>query len=832
MNDILFGNNNKTIVNKIAKKRIEANKGSNVFVIISIALTTILLTTVFSIGMSYIKSNEMQQIRVMGTTAHAALMMPTTAQLQKLTALDYIKSIGESYNVGEFVNPDGVADLWISFFRFEDNEWENHHKSAITGFVGEAPEKYNEIMTSVWVLNTLGIDDPDIGMEITIPYRQSAGGDIINNKFVLTAYYTDYINIRTRNVNSILVSDEFAKASGNSLTENGNVMVTFKDTNNIPSQIERLANDVNLKNDQTIKIVPLYEAQKNTDLTSVLGLLVVMFIIIFCGYLLISNILYISVTKDIRFYGLLNTIGTTPKQLRTIVTRQALYLSLIGILVGTVIGGVLSFVVVPLALSSTAIETGTLISFNPLIFIGAAVFALLTTLFSAIKPSKIAGRITPVEAVRYTERIITKTSKKGTGGGKLSKMVQANVFRDKKRSIVVLMSLFFGITTFLAVSTLIQSLDSNQYVSGHIEYDFSVTNKTYTILNTNLWVKRKFNETFLNAVNSMVGVTKVQTIYVQNYNPEYDEKIFLNNIKNYAERHKLTMPTQEELESGWYLNGFLVGIDVEYIEKLNQTLKTPIDLKAFENGEIALLGTDFPELFPLDAQVNGKAVDNEHEFSLSINRFVRSDYLVPSISGETPNLYISKKVFLKIVDDPIIYKVNIEVDPKSEKHVSDSLKSMIQGDYELSMESKSELLASINSMKIVMYITGGGISLILAFIGVLNFINVIFTSITIRRIELAMLESIGMTKRQIRRMLTLEGIWYFALTFILLITIGNGISLGLFTLFKQIATFAVINFPIIPITCVTLVLLFTCMVTPLISYSFINKETLVERLKD
>ena len=55
----------------------------------------------------------------------------------------------------------------------------------------------------------------------------------------------------------------------------------------------------------------------------------VLLLIVFTGYLIIYNVFQISVTNDIRFYGLLKTIGTTPRQLRRIMPRQqALLLSL------------------------------------------------------------------------------------------------------------------------------------------------------------------------------------------------------------------------------------------------------------------------------------------------------------------------------------------------------------------------------------------------------------------------------------------------------------------------------------------------------------------------
>lgn len=110
---------------------------------------------------------------------------------------------------------------------------------------------------------------------------------------------------------------------------------------------------------------------------------------IFTGYLIIYNIFQISVAGDIRFYGLLKTIGTTPRQLKRIIRQQALLLCLIGIPAGLLLGYGIGAVLVPVVLRSTQLDTGiTTISTSPVIFLGSMLFALLTVLLSCSKPGK------------------------------------------------------------------------------------------------------------------------------------------------------------------------------------------------------------------------------------------------------------------------------------------------------------------------------------------------------------------------------------------------------------------------------------------------------------
>ena len=83
------------------------------------------------------------------------------------------------------------------------------------------------------------------------------------------------------------------------------------------------------------------ENQMSQGLTSSESIVfAVVFILMFvvCGYLLIYNIFDISVMQDVRQYGLLRTIGTSTRQIKGIVNRQAVWLTLIGLPIGLIAG--------------------------------------------------------------------------------------------------------------------------------------------------------------------------------------------------------------------------------------------------------------------------------------------------------------------------------------------------------------------------------------------------------------------------------------------------------------------------------------------------------------
>lgn len=78
----------------------------------------------------------------------------------------------------------------------------------------------------------------------------------------------------------------------------------------------------------------------------------------------------------------------------------------------------------------------------------------------------------------------------------------------------------------------------------------------------------------------------------------------------------------------------------------------------------------------------------------------------------------------------------------------------------------------IHSLKMVASCFSG----ILIILGIFNFVNVIITSINSRRVELSILEAIGMPKRQVYNLLSYEGFIYFSITLLILIIIGLPLS--------------------------------------------------------
>ena len=184
----------------------------------------------------------------------------------------------------------------------------------------------------------------------------------------------------------------------------------------------------------------------------------------------------ISVAGDIRFYGLLKTIGTTPRQLRRIIRLQALALSAAGIPIGLVIGWLIGGQLTPVIVARLD-GIVPMTSVSPWIFVVAAVFALFTVLLSCRRPGKMAAKVSPVEAVRYTEGG-GKTRAKGRRARRVSpfSMAWANLGRSRGKTVVTVLSLSLAVVLLTVTVNFAGGFDMDKYVSNFTASDFIVAN--------------------------------------------------------------------------------------------------------------------------------------------------------------------------------------------------------------------------------------------------------------------------------------------------------------------------------------------------------------------
>ena len=832
-----FENNNKEIIKKITNRSLKTNKIRNTFAIMAIVLTTFMISSVFSIGISFAKNYKTMNLRLQGTTANVSLPNPTDNQIDKIKSLGLSNSIGYEINVGR-VSLDTLSEnrtkILIKYLN-KDN-YEKQVSPAISDIKGNYPTKESEIMASKKALEFLGESDAKIGDTIKVPCN--INGKIMNKEFILSGYYTNYALVQDSGY--LFVSEKFANKNNVTLEDNGALYISLKtkDKSTAPDILEK---EVSLNKNQEFSFsYDISNDLSDTVLSTMAIIVIISLFIVLSGYLLIYNVLYIAVNKDITFYGMLKTIGTSPKQIKKIVKGQALKLSLIGIPLGLLLGAIVSFLIVPLAMGTlfAGAEASAMpryVSFNPIIFIGAGIFSLVTVMISCKKPAKIAGNISPIESLRYSGSTPKKQKKNRstTKGSKLYKMAWYNVFREKKRAIIVFLSLFMGIITFLSVNTFLNSISVENYIYRYVKNDFLIQSVEGN--------DDKIDSDFINKIKDMKGVNNISLSKSSNLQLDMSKDVLLPALENIYERFGNTREDLNEYlnavsEDPSLLQASVIGIDDNLIERLNEELEDKIDVEAFKKGNVAIADSwYYPENYKSikgDVTIRNFKDNKSKTFNMNVVGDT-SELLPPGLDAPLgiPTIYISNSVLEKLDNDAVNYILNINVDKKYESKINKDLKALSKA-RGLWFESKSEKTEEFNKSQMVMNILGGGIAVILILIGILNFINVMITGVNIRLKEFAIMESIGMTKKQIKMMLTYEGLYYALVTTGFILTLGIGIIYGIGELSKNIADYAAFVFPTTALVALIIVILAVCLITPAIVFKVSTKKSVTERLRE
>lgn len=351
--------NNGRCITNISKKSMLANKKRNIILLIAIVLTTVMLTTLFTVGSSIIKSMEKTTCYQIGTSTHGGFKFLTQEEYDELATDTEISALSYSIIIGMPINEELYE--YYSEIRYSEPLNAKHCFSYPT--VGKLPQKYDEVATCTEVLDAFGLPH-ELGQIIHL--KMTNGFDIYEGDFKVCGIWE---KPAATIANQIYLSKEFQEEFApvwkersdydrfmeiNSAAGSINPEFNFKTSFNISGQVDALKERHNFGDEINEGINWAY-ATNSIDLTTVMIVVIIFAMIIVSGYLIIHNIFLIAVTSDIHYYGLLKTVGTTNRQLKRIVLKQASLLSVMAIPIGLLIGYILSYFVMPLIASNLSV---------------------------------------------------------------------------------------------------------------------------------------------------------------------------------------------------------------------------------------------------------------------------------------------------------------------------------------------------------------------------------------------------------------------------------------------------------------------------------------------
>ena len=838
----MLKNNNQPVIKRIAKTNLKSNFRRSITMIFAVLLSSFLLFSVFTVGLTYLKMNKLQNIRLNGADFDAVLYGVTEEQKTILDNDENVKQFGILTVAGAVRETETDKTPGVGLLYADAVLWDDMMSPTRTFLQGKYPTNENEIMVTEEALKKCGFENKKTGDEITFVYE-------IKEKRQEKTFQISGIWGGFGIVDNFFVSKAFCEQEGIEELYNSRCDISFEKRWMSEEEQQAFIDKMELGKSQRLFYV--YEFGNAAEIFwGIAGIVVVTCL---SAYLLIYNIMYLSVAGNIRYYGLLQTIGMTGKQIRSLIKKQMIWIGGIGTSLGLFLGFFVSFSLIPVAIESLGMkqeQTGQVqVVFHPAVFLLTILLTGFSVWYAARKPMRLAESSSPIEALGYRPVSGIRKGHTTKKGNLIRRMAVEQLTRNKKKTVVTMLSLSASLSVFVCLMILLHTQSAREYVYNFRGLDMVVANDTIQNVVVEQdeegkkqlqGVKQILNQEILDKIKKTDGVSAVFPVSCVSTVIPWEPEVSDVWMREFYETW-MDIPYENDLEE--YKNhpenfaSALIGITEEDFRALNQELKAPVDETSFLNGETCILYRN--GLFDLDEKkMIGKNIlcgeyenpENTRSFEIVALTDI-NDYT--ALLGYPPTMIVIDKAVSSFAKEPIIFKVGIqyekEFDERAEAAVENILrKSPNASDF--SWESKIGQAEIVEKAQGHMAEIGFGIVAILAVIGIMNYINTSVGNIQSRRKEISIMESVGMSEHQVRKMLVWEGIFYTGGVILLTLTAGLGITYAIYQSVNYMG--AAFWFPMVPFFIACILLLTICIAVPLLAYKQMEKSgSLVERIR-
>ena len=802
-------------------------KSKNILIGIAIILTTLLLFVIPSIGKDMVEVN-FAVINKIYPTWHALYRNVDESTVMKLAAHHDVKTYGLRSDAG-YMN---LEDATVSMMYMDRTGMELYKVKLKEG---QLPQKENDIVVSKGILEALG-QNGKIGDTITVPYQilKDDGLDYTKEKdFRICGFLADNESSKEQKQYTSLVSEAFLKAeipveqvkyrfllqvNG----QKGNTTADYTETiQNIARQFGISEDDMNINKE--------YLAANYVDPATIPVIVGIMLIVVLAGIITIYSVYYVSMNQRVREFGKLKAIGATKRQLRQIVLREGMGVALfaipIGLLIGTVAVKVVLLQFVEHAKDSNVLITeaykvvakGEVQLYYWWIYLLAIAVTLCTVYLSLMKPMRMAAKVSEIEAMRYqggSKR--QKSSRKGYQFLNIGRLTKRNLAENKKKSTITIVSMavtgifVMMVATVLSCANPMESAKSSivgQYEispiveSGnkeHPEYEWAEVQKNNPL-----------NEGLKQQIEELDGVERVDVFTALKVSGgPFEEKIGTE---------------------------FINGVPEEYAEELKKGItEGNVTYEELKSGDKVILDRALLHWYP-DIKVGDKLKLNIHDGDNTFQKEIEVAAIGEYGTGLTNYncLIMAKEGAEKLTINNSSSYFQVIADKDYDEALEASLQAIVDGSGRLQMRTwKNEYHTWENAIQMTRGACYAFI-IILAAISIMNLINTMINSVHVRKKELGMMQAIGMSDRQLMKMLQLEGIFYTVGTLIISIGVGSLAGYPLFLYAKRTGMFDIstYHYPVTAAIIIILTLFVIQMLLAIFIAKSVRKDSLIERIR-
>ncbi|WP_131006278.1 ABC transporter permease [Clostridioides difficile] len=695
----MFRNNNRTFIRKIALNDLKINKLKTYLSGIIIMISTCLLLTVTLV--SYNAS-----VDLVNASPYHAIYKSVDEKAKNILYKDKNFSGVGTYKL---IGSNKKTDCIMSIVYADDTAIKLMNFQPLKG---KLPTNKNEIAISEKYLQEFGLDK-DIGDSIKLNYYDDITNKEVQCDFIIVGFLENYYQDNAKQYYTVVSNDYFKNIASTPLQNKSNtfdesrpdtvdVLVklseenTEKDSASIKTQLKKIGLSLGIKK-YNIYLNDNYIESNLIDGEQIITVLVVGIVVLFSSVFVIYSIFYISVVNSVQMYVKLKSLGMTSFHLKKIIFLQGNILSIIFIPLGVIASCIIAYIIQPLAWQMIA---------DLFIILILSLVMFLTVRISLFKPARIISKISAIEAMQYTE---TKFRKKVKNFSyiNIKNLALKNIESNRKKNLIALISLSISGVLFISITNLANSIDFKKQLSQQFVYneDYIISIKNDNLYEhiTEIQQNNPLTDSLKNEIKSIHGVKKliesksIKSNIIEPYIKDRDEKQFITLIKGITKSYGLNLKVGDTVTFNIFSGNDIIKKKMKII------------------GIIANSNTG--------------------------GMFFASDKTLESLTPYNTNLDFS-----------------ILIDKKHSKEVEEKLLSIIQKNSNLMLYSYEDdyrmITRAFQYIIIASYIFVGLISCF----GILNMTNTLINSVLIRKKEFALLQAVGMTRKQLRNMLYREGL--------------------------------------------------------------------------
>lgn len=830
----MFENSNKDVLRELTDDNYRSHKTRNRLAILAIALTTILITAVLTVGISVTSTvlNYGESAPGPGSIGSISGTEETRDQIRRLPNVvhaDYIEKCSSAP-----LRNNEFAGMTVYLMAAEQSYYDHNYVTLEEGHFPKTPQ---EIILSDNMIEKLNIKKPVIGQEVTLQGAVLDGGQTVEKAFTFTVcgYFKNPLISLADTYDEIYTSMDFIPAYIPELE--GVKQEIYVSVDNL--------NPLLMKTDVEEKLGEIADAVGegySTKYTSTMGDLtfglipagVFVLFIILSGYFLIYNVFYLSITTDIRWFGMLKTLGTTSRQLKKILMAQIRRLSVWGICVGVCIGYVIGNHLAPGIMADTIYGPFYKAPNMIVVFFLGALFSWITVYISAHRSLKLASKISPVEAAKYTPK--------------------------KRKNLFTVISFALSGIMFMVAANVTLGYSVEHMVDRYNMDDMGIMHKAIQ-----WWQEEPYQPIQVQTVKEIENLPFVESVDVIYAGRSMEYEVDVNGgIPNYEESQaefKLEGPIQKAAENmkkngSLMVNSFqeernsvklhIRGLSAKRFMRQEPYLKIQegeFEEDKFASGdylvwilgsgmtadEVGIHAGDTIPLSVYDAQR-----DTWHSKNLTVLAVAEDIDMFGVNDLSTSDMAVSTETFQELFPDyeNMIGKIQIQTEGEITAKEADQITAVCEQEHSTQLQSsdRASTRANFDNQKQTMTLIGMFLASLFGIIGISNMVNTITSDVFSRKMELAAMQSIGMTKRQLWRMLFGDSLRFSLISVAIMIPVGS--VLAYFIAQNPICTGFSMPVYLFSVCLLILAVIGLCGMMISILVRVLNKKSVVERLRE